>query len=204
MFFYQGHGLVHFRPFSVKRTITGDMIYVYKVNWEDTEPYNVFAKPPVEEVRASHILICGQGDSNCKSNRTQEEALRLTEEIYEKVNETNFAELAEEYSEDPSAKQNSGDLGWFGKGTMVKEFEDAAFALKVGEVSKPIKTQFGYHIIKLTDRKAAEQNKQIKKAKVENNQTKENDSEKIQKEEINKSEEETNASSSEKEFEIKI
>jgi len=171
MFFYQGHGLVHFRPFSAKRTITGEMIYVYNVNWENTEPYNAFAKPPAEEVRASHILICGEGDSNCKSNRTQEEALKSTEDIAKRINETNFAEIAKKYSDDPSAKANGGDLGWFGRGQMVKEFEDSAFALKEGEIAYPIKTTFGYHIIKLTGKREINEEKKEPVKEVEANKT---------------------------------
>ena len=64
-----------------------------------------------------------------------------------------FVKLANEFTEDPSGKGNGGDLGWFGRGTMVKPFEDAAFALKPGEVSGVFETQFGFHIVKLDERR---------------------------------------------------
>lgn len=87
------------------------------------------------EVRASHILV-----------KTEEEAKSLYDEI---KNGASFAEIAEQKSLCPSG-QNGGDLGFFGKGMMVKPFEDAAFSLEVGEISQPVKTQFGWHLIQLT------------------------------------------------------
>ena len=89
-------------------------------------------------VKASHLLV-----------KTEEEALKLKEEI---VAGKEFAKVAQEVSLCPSG-QNGGDLGYFTKGQMVKEFEDACFSMEVGEVSAPIKTQFGYHLIHLTDKK---------------------------------------------------
>ena len=65
-----------------------------------------------------------------------------------------FVKLANEFTEDPSGKGTGGDLGWFGRGTMVKPFEDTAFALKQGEVSGVIETQFGFHIVKTEERRA--------------------------------------------------
>lgn len=93
-----------------------------------------------EEVTASHILV----DS-------EEKAAAVKKRI---DGGEDFAEVAKAESSCPSASRG-GDLGSFGKGTMVPEFEQAAFALKVGEVSGPVKTQFGYHIIKITGQKAA-------------------------------------------------
>ncbi|MDW5299349.1 MAG: peptidylprolyl isomerase [Sedimentibacter sp.] len=89
-----------------------------------------------EMVKASHILV----DSEDKANEILED---ITDGL-------SFEEAAEKYSSCPS-KQNGGDLGQFGKGQMVKQFEDAAFSMEVGEISEPVKTQFGYHIIKLTE-----------------------------------------------------
>ena len=85
------------------------------------------------EVRASHILV-----------KTEQEAQELYNEI---KNGTPFAKIAQEKS--PSG-QNGGDLGFFGRGMMVKPFEDAAFNLEVGEISQPVQTQFGWHLIELT------------------------------------------------------
>lgn len=89
------------------------------------------------ELKASHILI--------KDEKTAKDVLQKV-----KAGE-DFAKLAEEYSEDPGSAANGGDLGYFGTGTMTKPFEEAAYALKVGEISDLVKSEFGYHIIKLTD-----------------------------------------------------
>src|SRR5262249_11303920 len=66
-----------------------------------------------------------------------------------------FAELAKKFSQEPGASSSGGDLGWFGRGRMVPEFEKAAFSLPPGGISPVVKTQFGYHIIKVEDRRAA-------------------------------------------------
>jgi foldase protein PrsA len=63
-----------------------------------------------------------------------------------------FAKLAAEYSDDPGSGPNGGDLGWFGKGRMVKPFEDAAFSLPLNQVSEPIKSDFGYHLIEVLEK----------------------------------------------------
>jgi len=88
------------------------------------------------KIRASHILV-----------KTEDEAKRLYEEIQAGAD---FAELAKEHSMCPSSR-DGGDLRFFGKGMMVKPFEEAAFALKKGEVSLPVETQFCWHLIHLTD-----------------------------------------------------
>jgi hypothetical protein len=67
-----------------------------------------------------------------------------------------FAKLADELTEDPSGKGRGGDLGWFGRGAMVKPFEDATFAMKPGELSGVVETQFGLHVIKLEERRGGQ------------------------------------------------
>ncbi len=86
-----------------------------------------------EKIRCAHILV---------------EKESVAKEVLEKLNKgESFAKLAEQYSIDGSRKRG-GDLGFFGKGMMVREFEKAAFALKKGETSGLVRTEFGYHIIK--------------------------------------------------------
>lgn len=92
----------------------------------------------ITSVKASHILV----DSKQEADSIK---LKLN-------NGESFEALAKKYSKCPSG-QNGGDLGYFERGQMVKEFEDAAFALPVGKVSNPVKTQFGWHLIKVYDKK---------------------------------------------------
>lgn len=77
----------------------------------------------------------------------------LAQEIYQQLQDgADFAQLAQEYSDDTGSAANGGDLGWFARGRMVPEFEDAAFALQVDEISQPVESQFGMHIIQVTGR----------------------------------------------------
>ena len=89
-----------------------------------------------KQVRASHILV-----------ETKEQAEQIREEI---LGGKKFEDVAAMVSMCPSGA-NGGDLGYFGKGMMVKPFEDACFSMNVGDLSEPIKTQFGWHLIELTD-----------------------------------------------------
>jgi peptidyl-prolyl cis-trans isomerase C len=91
------------------------------------------------QIKASHILV-----------KTKEDAQKILERLN---NGEKFEALAKEASIDKVSGKNGGELGYFSRGEMVPEFEKAAAMLKVGEVSKPVKTQFGYHIIKVTDKK---------------------------------------------------
>lgn len=95
---------------------------------------------PQDEVRARHILVS-----------TEDEANDIIKQI---KGGADFAKLAGEKSKDPGSAKNGGDLGYFAHDSMVKPFADAAFGMKVGDVSdKPIKTEFGYHVIKVEDKR---------------------------------------------------
>ncbi len=110
-----------------------------------------FIKP--EQIKASHILI--KVDSQADESK-KTEARKKIEEIQDKIKKgSDFAALAKESSQCPSSA-NGGDLGLFGHGQMAKPFEDAAFSLAPGEVSGIVETSFGYHLIKLTDKKPRE------------------------------------------------
>ena len=114
----------------------------YLANGED------FVRP--EAVRVSHILV----DTK---DREKDEARSIAERLAAKVRENpdQFAELAKEHSDDEGSAKKGGDLGFFSRGRMVKPFEDAAFALeKPGQIAGPIETQYGFHILRLEERRA--------------------------------------------------
>ncbi len=101
-------------------------------------------------VNASHILINIENDDSAG-------AKTKAQGIFDRVkNGESINDLAVEFSNDPTAKQNRGDLGWFMKGAMVKEFEDATFGANVGDLVGPVKTKYGYHIIRVTGRESKE------------------------------------------------
>jgi peptidyl-prolyl cis-trans isomerase D len=104
-----------------------------------------------EEVNARHILIRPKTQDDAGWQDAQNRAREVSSKV--RAPGADFAALARQYSEDPGSKDSGGELGWFPRGRMVKEFEDAAFRLSPGEVSEPIKSQFGYHILKLEGRK---------------------------------------------------
>ncbi|HEU5017941.1 MAG TPA: peptidylprolyl isomerase [Pseudolabrys sp.] len=103
-----------------------------------------------EEVHARHILIrVKPGDE-----KASEEAKKKIEAVIARLNKgEDFAKVADEVTEDPSGKKNGGDLGYFTKEQMVPEFAKVAFELKKGEISGPVKTQFGWHVIKVEDKR---------------------------------------------------
>jgi len=126
-----------------------------------------------DEVHVRHILISTQpkpdaeDDSDAKDSKdkkpaekpktlTKEEAKKKAEDLLARARKgEDFAKLAKENSDDQGSKDKGGEYDFFGHGKMVPEFEKAAFALKPGEISEPVETQFGYHIIKLEERRSA-------------------------------------------------
>jgi peptidyl-prolyl cis-trans isomerase C len=142
-----------------------DLAIAYLVNTKiapdikvsEEEIKNFYQKNPdkfrqEEQVRASHILIGVDSKAGPEEKKAaREKAEKLHKEL---SNGADFSKLARDNSTCPSSKQG-GDLGYFGRGTMVPQFEQAAFALQPGGLSNVVETRFGYHIIKLTDRKKA-------------------------------------------------
>jgi len=103
--------------------------------------------PMSAQIRAAHILLMYKGSMRSQSTRTKDEALSAITEILDEIREgADFGQMAKEYSDCPSAEEG-GDLGHFGPGAMVPDFDRAAFALAVGEVSGVVETPFGYHLI---------------------------------------------------------
>jgi len=112
-----------------------------------------FVKPESAHVR--HILIKVDENADDKAKKAAEAKAK---DIKKKLDAgKDFAELAKEFSDDPGSKQKGGDLGFFPKGRMVPEFEKVAFELKPKEISNPVKTNFGYHILQLVEKKPQEE-----------------------------------------------
>jgi len=97
--------------------------------------------------------------SPADEEETEQRLLDIKTEISEGED---FAEMAMDYSEDIGSAKNGGDLGWFGKGMMVPPFEEAAFSLEPGEISEPVKTKFGWHLIKVEDKRGKDEKQEVK------------------------------------------
>ncbi|WP_042476681.1 peptidylprolyl isomerase [Bacillus ndiopicus] len=108
-----------------------------EVSDEDVQKYYDQAS---QELKARHILV--------KDKKTAEDAIKRIKDGED------FAKVAEELSTDPGSAAKGGDLDWFSAGTMVKEFNDAAYALELNTLSEPVKSQFGYHVIEVTEKRA--------------------------------------------------
>lgn len=123
----------------VNQVIEGDDGY-YIVRVDDKKETDV-------EMELSHILICYQGSANCGSELSRDEASQKIAEIKQEISIDNFADKSKEFSTDPSAAENFGSLGWVSPATVVEDFENAAKELAVGEISDPVETEFGFHLI---------------------------------------------------------
>jgi peptidyl-prolyl cis-trans isomerase D len=128
------------------------------VNAEEVRKYydeNAARYTQAEERQASHILIKADASEGAdKRAAAKGQAEKVLTEV--RQSPTQFAALAKKHSQDPGSAAQGGDLGFFGRSQMVKPFEDVAYAMKVGEISQVIETDFGYHIIKLTATKGGE------------------------------------------------
>ncbi len=123
------------KPYLTDRNSTSDLV---------AEAYERMQ----EEVRASHILVLVKPDED-----TTEAYKKITEIREKAVAGADFGKLAQEHSEDPSAKTNQGDLGYFSALQMVYNFENAAYSIPVGGISQPVKTQFGYHLLNVVGKR---------------------------------------------------
>lgn len=136
-----------------------------KENITDKEIKEYYNNETIGDISAKHILIKVKSDTD-EEGLSDEDAKKKAEELIEKLDDgEDFDKLAKENSDDPGSAANGGDLGYFNKGEMVKEFEDAAINLKVNEYTKePVKTSYGYHIIlKTGEKEKAKLDKNLKK-----------------------------------------
>ena len=115
----------------------------FKVDQSANLSYVVFEKKPTE----------------IDEQKTKERLIDIKKEIEEGED---FVELAQEFSDDAASAQDGGDLGWFGRGKMIEDFEKAAFALKPGEISDPVRSEFGWHLIKVFDERKKGKEKEVK------------------------------------------
>lgn len=151
-------GVLVQQAYSQNRLLAEALINDYHMSAKEPS-YEVLAKEAYildpkrfdqpERVHAEHILIAVNDEQDDAS------ALKKAQELHAiaKKDKGSFAELAKKHSDDPSAEQNSGNLGFFVREAMVKPFSDTAFAMKKGDMSQPIKTDFGYHIIHVLDKR---------------------------------------------------
>lgn len=143
----------HLAGLYIKNEVVGKI----KLSDEDLQNYykthkEEFKTP--EMVKARHILVkVDASAAEDTRNKAKENTIKILKRL--KAGE-DFAKLAQEFSDDPGSKDKGGDLGFFAKGRMVPEFETAAFALKPGGLSAVVETKYGYHVIKVEEKKAEE------------------------------------------------
>jgi protein-export membrane protein SecD len=130
---------------DIVRDSTSLQIIKFEGSREKTNPFN--DKEKDKEVKASHILICFKDAEGCQTDLTKEAALEKIKKLKSQATPMNFADLAKKNSNDSGSAPKGGDLGWFDRNMMVKEFSDVVFAQKIGTISDPVETKFGFHII---------------------------------------------------------
>ena len=133
-----------------------------KKNIKEDEIKKYYEENSAGDISAKHILI--KVDTSSEDGLTDDEAKEKAEKLIKELDKgADFSKLAKKNSDDTGSKEKGGDLGYFNKGDMVKEFEEAAYALKVNEYTKePVKTSYGYHIILKTGEKEKPKYKDIK------------------------------------------
>ena len=140
---------------SVQQMIAGELAQAVAVSDEEVQEFydeNIEQMTAPEAVRARHILVKLAADDEAAREAAQDRIAAMQKELRDGAD---FVTLATERSDAPSAPQG-GDLGYFGRGQMVAPFEDAAFALQPGEISDVVETQFGFHIIRVDERRDAQ------------------------------------------------
>lgn len=121
---------------------------------EIREAYEANKETYTEQLHLAHILVCGDFDPSAGRCNATESDLQTAQDVAERAREgEDFADLARQFTVDPSGVDNGGDLGWSGRGQFVPDFEEAAFALESeGDISDPVETEFGHHVIKLLEK----------------------------------------------------
>ena len=123
------------------------------VKLEDKRPKTQDGQSVVE-VKAAHLLVCYNGAVSCESGLDKQQALDKIKKLKEQATVQNFTDLVKQNSTEPGARDSGGELGWFGRDTMDPQFEEAAFAMKKGEISEVVESQFGYHLLYKQDERA--------------------------------------------------
>jgi peptidyl-prolyl cis-trans isomerase SurA len=154
--------IIYRREKLITKLINDTVVDQVKVGEAEISEYydaNIEEFSAPEAIKVNHLIICHNESVRCQSNRTKEEAESLIQVIYDKVNDTNFEDLARQYSEEPNAMVSAGALeGQVVPGYVTKEdpfdptFLEAAFELDAGEHSRPVETVFGFHLIKVSER----------------------------------------------------